>query len=113
MDKKLKVESGRKDAPVKVVIDGLDEVFLALSDMENLMCKYERFSEHVLLSCAMPEIPRLVVHDETIEGTIIPDAFSALDALLVRYRKMTKWFRNNGIDLDAVVGDGDDKKSKS
>ncbi len=113
MEKKAKIESGRKDASVKVVIDGLDNVFLSLADSEALIGKYERFSEHVLLSCAMPEIPRLVVHDETIEGTIIPDAFSALDTLLVRYRKMTKWFRNNGIDPEAVVGDGNDKKSKS
>lgn len=110
---KAKIESGKRDDGVKVVIDGLDDVFLSLADSEALIGKYERFSEHVLLSCAMPEIPRLVVHDETIEGTIIPDAFSALDTLLVRYRKMTKWFRNNGIDPEAVVGEGNDKKSKS
>lgn len=113
MEKKAKIESGKKEDGVKVVIDGLDNVFLSLADSEALIGKYERFSEHVLLSCVMPEVPRLVVHDETIDGTIIPDAFSALDTLLVRYRKMTKWFRNNGIDLEAVVGDGNDKKSKS
>lgn len=113
MEKKAKIESGKKEAGVKVVIDGLDDVFLSLADSEALIGKYERFSEHVLLSCAMPEIPRLVVHDETIEGTIIPDAFSALSTLLVRYRKMTNWLRNNGIDPESVVGDGNDKKSKS
>lgn len=108
MEKKDRVESG-----VKVVIDGLDNVFLSLADSEAMIGKYERFAEHVLLSCVMPEVPRLALHDETIEGTPIPDAFSALDSVLVRYRKMTKWFRNNGIDLDAVVGDGSDKKNKS
>ena len=113
MGMKAKIESGKKDDGVKVVIDGLDDVFLSLADSEALIGKYERFAEHVLLSCVMPEVPRLVLHDETIEGTPIPDALSALDTLLVRYRKMTKWFRNNGIDLDAVVGDGNDKKSKS
>lgn len=113
MDKKVKIESGRKDAPVKVVIDGLDNVFLSLADLEALIGKYERFAEHVLLSCAMPEIPRYAIHDETIDGTQMPGAFDLLDRLLVRYRKMTKWFRDNGIDLDAVVGDGNDKKSKS
>lgn len=113
MEKKAKIESGKKEAGVRVVIDGLDNVFLSLADMENLMCKYERFSEHVLLSCAMPEVPRFTIHDESIEGTPMPDALSALDALLVRYRKMTKWFRSNGIDPDAVVGEWNDKKSKS
>ena len=113
MEKKAKIESGRKDAPVKVVIDGLDDVFLSLADSEALIGKYERFAEHVLLSCVMPEVPRFVLHDETIEVTPIPDAFSALDTLLVRYRKMTKWFRSNGIDPEAVVGEGNDKKSKS
>lgn len=113
MEKKAKIEAVRKDAPVKVVIDGLDDVFLSLADSEALIGKYERFAEHVLLSCVMPEVPRLALHDETIEGTPIPDAFSALDTLLVRYRKMTQWFRNNGIDPEAVVGEGNDKKSKS
>lgn len=113
MEKKAKIESVKKDAGVKVVIDGLDNVFLSLADSEALIGKYERFAEHVLLSCAMPEVPRFIVHDETIDGTPMPDALGSLDTLLVRYRKITKWLRGNGIDVESVVGDGGDKKSKS
>lgn len=79
-------------------------------DAENMLCKYERFAEHVILSCAMPEIPRYTIHDESIDGTQMPQAIEMLDRILVRYRRMTKWMRQNGIDPEAVAGSSDDDK---
>lgn len=114
MDKKFTMTTKDKaDAPVKVEIVGLDEIFASAIDAENILCKYERFTEHVLLACTMPEIPRCVVHDESIEGTMMPDAMEALNRVLVRYRKMTRWMRQNGIDLEAVCGKANEDKNLS
>ena len=113
MDKKFPMTGKSNDAPVKVEIVGLDEIFASAIDAENILCKYERFTEHVLLSCAMPEIPRCVVHDESIEGTMMPSAIDSLNTILIRYRKMMRWMRQNGIDPEAVVGNGDEDKNLS
>lgn len=95
-----------------IEISGLDEIFAAAMDMENMLGKYERFAEHVMLCCAMPEIPRYTIQDEEIEGTRMPQALDLLDTLLVRYRKMTSWMRQNGIDPESIAGKGE-TKSKS
>ena len=113
MDKKFPMAAKSSDAPVKVEIVGLDEIFASAIDAENILCKYERFTEHVLLACTMPEIPRCVVHDEAIEGTMMPGALDSLNTILIRYRKMTRWMRQNGIDPEAVVGNGDEEKNLS
>lgn len=94
-----------------VTVTGLDDIFSTALDTENMLCKYERFAEHVILSCAMPEVPRYALHIETIEGTLMPEAFDLLDRLLVRYRKMTAWMRQNGIDPETIAGDTDEKKT--
>ncbi len=94
-----------------IEITGLDEIFAQALDAENMLCKYERFAEHVILSCAMPEIPRYTIHDETLDGTPMPQAFEILDKLLVRYRRMTAWMRTNGIDPESVVGESGKNKS--
>lgn len=94
-----------------VEITGLDEIFSQALDAENMLCKYERFAEHVILSCAMPEIPRYTIHDETLDGTPMPQAFEILDKLLVRYRRITAWMRTNGIDPESVVGESGKNKS--
>jgi hypothetical protein len=111
MDKKFPMTGKNNDSSVKVEIAGLDEIFASALDSESLIGKYERFAEHILLSCAMPEIPRYTVHDDTIDGTMMPQAFDALDRLLVRYRKMTRWMRQNGIDPEAVAGTPDEGKA--
>lgn len=112
MDKKFPMKaspSNTTDSPtIKIELEGLDEIFASSMDAENMLCKYERFTEHVLLSCAMPEIPRYSVHDESIDGTMMPQAFESLDRILVRYRRMTSWMRQNGIDPEAVAGKPDD-----
>lgn len=114
MDKKFTtVVKDKGGVPVKVEVVGLDEIFAAALDSEAVIGKYERFTEHVLLSCAMPEIPRVAVQDETIEGTLMPKAFEALNTILVRYRKITRWMRQNGIDPEAVAGRPDEEKNKS
>ena len=113
MDKKFPMAAKSSDAPVKVEIVGLDEIFASAIDAENILCKYERFTEHVILACAMPEIPRFAIHDEEADGTMIPQAVDALDQILVRYRKMTKWMRQNGIDPEAVAGKADEEKNLS
>ena len=95
-----------------IEISGLDEIFASAMDMEVMLCKYERFAEHVILVCAMPEIPRYTIQDEEIEGTHMPQALDLLDSLLVRYRKMTSWMRQNGIDPENIAGKGE-PKSKS
>lgn len=95
-----------------IEISGLDEIFASAMDMEVMLCKYERFAEHVILVCAMPEIPRYTIQDEEIEGTHMPQAFDLLDKLLVRYRRMTSWMRQNGIDPENIAGKGE-PKSKS
>ena len=99
-----------KDKPC-IEINGLDEIFTQALDTENMLCKYERFAEHVILACGMPEIPRYTLHNETIEGTLMPQAFEVLDTLLVRYRRMTSWMRTNGIDPESVAGSADEKKT--
>lgn len=113
MDKKFPMAAKSSDAPIKVEITGLDEIFASAIDAEAIIGKYERFAEHVLLSCAMPEIPRYTIHDEDIEGTMMPQAFEMLDKILVRYRKMTKWMRQNNIDLEAVCGKVNEDKNLS
>ena len=90
---------------ISIELAGLSDIFSAAMNMENLLGKFERFVEHVVLACAMPEIPRYTVHDESIEDTQIPQAFEMLDRILVRYRKMTKWMRQNGIDPESVAGE--------
>lgn len=113
MDKKFPMAAKSSDAPVKVEIVGLDEIFASAIDAENILCKYERFTEHVILACAMPEIPRYTIHDESVEGTMMPHALESLDQILVRYRKMTKWMRQNGIDPESVCGKTDEDKNLS
>lgn len=92
-----------------IEISGLDEIFATAMDLDNMLCKYERFAEHVILCCGMPEIPRYTIHDEDIEGTPMPQAFDLLDTLLVRYRRMTSWMRQNGIDPESIAGKGETK----
>ena len=113
MDKKFPMAAKSSDAPVKVEIVGLDEIFASAIDAENILCKYERFTEHVILACGMPEIPRCTIHDESIEGTMMPHALESLDRILVRYRKMTRWMRQNGIDPESVCGKADEEKNLS
>ena len=92
-----------------IEISGLDEIFASALEAENIIVKYEKFAEHVILSCGMPEIPRYTIHDEDVEGTPIPQAVELLDTLLVRYRKMTSWMRQNGIDPESIAGKGETK----
>lgn len=113
MDKKFPMAAKSSDAPVKVEITGLDEIFASAIDAETIIGKYERFAEHVLLSCAMPEIPRYTIHDDDIEGTMMPHAMDTLNTVLTRYRKFTKWMRQNGIDPDTVAGKTDEDKNLS
>lgn len=113
MDKKFPMKSAGPnkdpDIPIiKIELEGLDEVFATALDNENFLVKYEKFAEHVILSCAMPEIPRYTIHDGSLECSPIPQAFEMLDSLLVRYRRMTAWMRRNGIDPEAVAGKPDD-----
>lgn len=113
MDKKFPMAAKSSDVPVKVEIVGLDEIFASAIDAEAIIGKYERFAEHVLLSCAMPEIPRYTIHDEDIEGTMMTHAMDTLNTVLTRYRKFTKWMRQNGIDPDAVAGKTEEDKNLS
>lgn len=101
----------KKETTPSVTVSGLDDIFNAALDAENMLCRYERFAEHVILACGMPEIPRYNIHIEAIEGTLMPQAFDLLDRLLVRYRKMTSWMRQNGIDPESVAGETDEKKT--
>ena len=114
MDKKFPmkatVQDKDHDSPViKIELEGLDEIVAAALDNENFLVKYEKFAEHVVLSCAMPEIPRYTIHDDTLEGTPVPQACEMLDHLLVRYRRMTAWMHRNGIDPEAVMGKSDEE----
>lgn len=114
MDKKIPMTGkGGKEPSVSVELVGLDEIFALAVETESVLGKYEGFAEHVLLSCVMPEIPRYSIHDEEVDGTMIPRAVEALDSVLVRYRKMTGWMRQNGIDPEAVVGKSDNDKNLS
>lgn len=109
----MKAESQNKDSDhhaIRIELDGLDEIFASAMDMENMLCKYEHFAEHVILACGMPEIPRYTLHDQDIEGTTIPQALELLDTLLVRYRRMTAWMRQNGLDPENIAGKGETKK---
>lgn len=114
MEKKFKVDSGNEVVP-KVELSGLDDIFAFAVDSERTIGKYERFAEHVTLSCTMPEIPRFALEDSEIMGTPMEDAYVSLMKLLVRYRRMTSWMRSNGIDVEAVAGDKPEggKKSKN
>ena len=103
MEKKFKVDSGNEVVP-KVELSGLDEIFAFAVDSERAIGKYERFAEHVTLSCAMPEIPRFALEDSEIMDTPMEDAYVALMKLLVRYRRITSWMRSNGIDVEEVAG---------
>lgn len=103
MAKKFKVDSGEEVVP-KVELSGLDEIFAFAMDSERVIGKYDRFAEHVTLSCAMPEVPRFALEDSEIMGTPMEAAYVALMKLLVRYRKITSWMRSNGIDVEAVAG---------
>ncbi len=113
MDKKFPMAAKSSDASVKVEITGLDEIFASAIDAENIIGKYERFAEHVLLSCAMPEIPRCTIHDEDIEGTMMPHAMDPLNTVLTRSRTFTKWMRQHGIAPEAVAGKTEEDKNLS
>lgn len=110
MDKKFPMAAKSSDAPVKVEITGLDEIFASAIDAEAIIGKYERFAEHVLLSCAMPEIPRYTIHDEEMDGSLMQQGLETLDRILVRYRRMTAWLRQNNIDPETVCGKPDEDK---
>lgn len=111
MSQKFKIESPNNDPAVKVEISGLDDVMYSIQEQEILLSKYERFAEDVLLSCAMPEIPRYLLADGDDGIPIANNAHDSLQKLLVRYRKMTAWFRANKIDIDSIVGDNDKVKN--
>lgn len=108
-EKKFKVTAPKKGETVEIV--GLDEVIFQAIDSERMIAEYEKFAEDVALACAMPEIPRysLAIEDKP---EIIGHAEDILHTLLVRYRKMTAWFRANKIDVESVVG-GDNNGIKS
>lgn len=110
MDKKFPMAAKSSDAPIKVEIVGLDEIFNTAIDTETILCKYERFAEHVILSCAMPEIPRYTIHDEEMDGSLMQQGLETLDRILVRYRRMTAWLRQNNIDPENVCGKPDEDK---
>ena len=109
MADKVKIFAPSKDG--KVEISGLDEIFHAATLAENIICKYEKFAEDVILSCVMPEIPRYSLQDDE-KPEMISEAEDVLHTLLTRYRKMTEWMRKNGIDVDSVCG-YEGKKAKS
>lgn len=93
---------------------GLDSVVTQVISMEMYICKCERFAEEVLLACSMPEIPRLILADALDDGAnVLDDAHDAMQRLLVRYRKMTAWFRANKIDVESVVGENDASMMKN
>lgn len=107
----METNNDTKDSPtIKIELVGLDEVFASAMDCENILVKYEKFAEHVILSCAMPEIPRYTIHDDALDDSPVPQACEMLDHLLVRYRRMTAWMRRNGIDPQDVAGSADDDK---
>jgi len=108
MKDKIKMTSPEKDNG-RVEITGLDNIMFEAVSMENKLCQWDRFAEQVILSCAMPEVPRVTLHNDFMDDTLMPQAFDMLDTLLVRYRKMTAWFRANKIDVNDIVGDKDDK----
>lgn len=112
MGQKFKIEAPGNDGPatLKVEVKGIDDILFCIQEQDSVLAKYERFAEDVLLSCVMPEIPRFVLADHD-DDSIIDRAHDALQTLLVRYRKMTTWFRANKIDVESVVGDNDGIKS--
>lgn len=109
MADKVKIEARKSGDRIEVA--GLDEIVHAATLAENIICKYEKFAEDVILSCAMPEIPRYSLHDDE-KPEMIAEAEDVLYTLLTRYRKMTEWMRKNGIDIEAVVGN-EARKTKS
>ncbi len=109
MAEKIKITAQKKAE--KVEISGLDGIVHAATLAENIICKYEKFAEDVILSCVMPEVPRYSLQDDE-KPEMIGEAEDVLHTLLTRYRRMTEWMRKNGIDVDAVVGI-DVKKAKS
>lgn len=106
---KFKIESPGGEKGMKVELTGIDEVVFAVQEQEMIIGRYERFAEDVLLSCVMPEVPRYLLqrNDEPLIP-VADDAHDALHKLLVRYRKMTAWFRANKIDVEAVAGGDND-----
>ena len=105
MSKKFKIESPDGGGGTSIEIVGLDSIFFDMLDCERTIGKYERFTEHVVLSCTMPEVPRLAMHDDELNGTPLEGGYEAVQKLLVRYRKITSWMRANGIDVNSIVGD--------
>lgn len=105
MSGKFKMEAPGIE-PIRVEVKGIDDVLFAIQEYESALGRYERFTEDVLLSCLMPEIPRFVLGD-CDEESMIDNAHDALQRILVRYRKMVAWFRSNSIDVESVVGDND------
>ena len=110
MKEKIKMNAPEKEQGA-VEIVGLDSIVFEAVSMENKLCQWDRFAEQVILSCAMPEVPRVTLHNDFMDDTLMPQALDMLDTLLVRYRKMTAWFRANKIDIDDVVGDKGKVKS--
>ena len=103
---KIKITATKKGEKIEIV--GLDDFLGYTVEREALIAQYERFTENVLLSCVMPEIPRYIIeHEDDVEG--IKDSFDALQRVLVRYRKMVSWMRSNGIDVESVVGESKGK----
>ena len=112
MAKKFEMKANSDDGRGKVDIVGLDVIFDTGLQMENLLCKYERFTEDVLLACVMPENPRYVLeYDE--DDTMMGEAHNKLQKLLVRYRKLVTWMRSSGISVESVCGDDDVMMMKS
>ena len=96
--------------PIRVEVKGIDDILYAIQEYESSIARYERFTEHVLLSCLKPEVPRLILGDGDWES-MMDNAHDALQKILVRYRKMVSWFRANSIDVESVVGDNEGIKS--
>ena len=108
MEKKFKMEANKDGGNIDVTLDGLEEIFYTMMDMQSAIDEYGKFAENVLLSCVMPEVPRYILEVEDGSDDI-GNAWDALQRLLVRYRKLVSWMRTNGIDVEAVCGDKNDR----
>lgn len=91
-------------------VENVSDLAFLVADLQKAAADYDSFAEDVLLSLVMPETPRFTL-DGKYGDHIADKALGVLFEHLAGYRKILDFLRKNGIDVNAIIGDSDKKKS--
>lgn len=99
----------KKNKPTADDFEGATDLAFLVSNLQSEADDYAMFAEDVLLSVIMPDVPRFMLEDK-YKGHMADSAAAELFRHMEGYRKILDFLRRNGIDVNTIIGDGDEKK---